>query len=178
MQTKSTKAAVLAASIALLSGCASMGLVSAKPDAVCVMAPLSGGKANGQVSFTQEAEDVLVVADFDNLSPGKHGIHIHQNGDCGGEAGAAAGAHFNPSNGSHGMPGVTSSHEGDLGNVVADASGHAHMALRDRFLRLAGADGILGRTVVLHFQGDDLVSQPAGDSGARISCGVITASLR
>ncbi|HXC65029.1 MAG TPA: superoxide dismutase family protein [bacterium] len=171
---------LLAASIAVaaLTGCAALGIVSAKPDAICMVSPLSDGNARGQVSFTQEADDVLVVVDLVNLSPGKHGIHIHQNGDCGGTAGEAAGPHFNPGGKPHGMPGTEMSHEGDLGNVIADARGHAHMELRDRLLTLAGGNGILGRSVVVHFQADDEVSQPAGNSGARIACGVITAVLR
>jgi Cu-Zn family superoxide dismutase len=172
------QSAFMALSIALLSGCAALGLAPSNPDAVCTVAPLSDGTARGQVSFTQETEDVLVVVDMTNLSPGKHGIHIHQNGDCGGVAGEAAGGHFNPGGKAHGMPGMEGSHEGDLGNVIADARGNAHMELRDRFLKLTGADGILGRSVVVHFQADDEVSQPAGNSGARIACGVITAVLR
>jgi Cu-Zn family superoxide dismutase len=172
-------AALLVAAFALLPGCAALGLsADSKPDAICQVAPLGDNLVKGQVSFTQEENDVLVVADLVNLSPGKHGIHIHQNGDCGGVAGEAAGPHFNPGGKPHGMPGMEGSHEGDLGNLIADSRGYAHMEFRDRLLKLAGDGGILGRTVVVHFQADDEVSQPAGNSGARIACGVITAVLR
>lgn len=166
------------AALLAVSGCRSMGLTSSPPTAVCDMAPLDASGVHGRVTFTQEDDDVLVVADLDGLAPGKHGIHIHEHGDCSGPGGAGAGGHFNPTHESHGMAGMSDSHEGDLGNIVADANGHAHLLFRDKMLRFSGDESILGRSVVVHAQEDDLVSQPAGNSGARVACGLISAAVR
>ena len=76
------------------------------------------------------------------------------------------------------MAGMEDSHEGDLGNITADSSGHARLTLRDKWLKLSGDDGILGRSVIVHAFEDDLSSQPAGNSGPRIACGIISAAVR
>ena len=168
----------ISTALCLVVACKSTGFMSGNPQAVCRLSSLSGGKARGTVFFMQEADDILIEAEFDGLTPGIHGIHIHEHGDCGGEAGAAAGAHFNPNMGSHGGPGVAGNHEGDLGNIIADATGHARLTLRDKELQLAGSNSILGRSIVLHAGEDDMKSQPAGNSGARVSCGVIVSAQR
>jgi Cu-Zn family superoxide dismutase len=167
----------MAAMLLLAAGCQSNGFMTGHPQAVCQVTSLGAGKVSGTVHFTQEADDVLVEAEFEGLAPGKHGIHIHEHGDCGGVAGAAAGPHFNPDKGMHGMAGMAGGHEGDLGNVVADVDGKARLTLKDKELAFSGARTIIGRSIVLHAAEDDFVSQPAGNSGARIACGTITAVL-
>jgi len=85
----------------------------------------------------------------------------------------SAGGHFNPSHQAHGAPGAGQQHKGDLGNLIADAAGKAHYEMIVKHASLYGADSIIGHAVIVHAQKDDLHSQPAGNAGARVACGVI-----
>lgn len=143
--------------------------------AVAHLRPVKGNNVHGIVTFTKVANGVKVVADVEGLKPGKHGFHIHEHGDCGGEEASAAGAHFNPDNSPHGSPDDVARHVGDLGNLIADEHGHAHYQRVDKRIALEGEDGIVGRSVIIHADVDDYKTQPAGASGAKISCGVIEA---
>ena len=135
----------------------------------------SGSQVTGTVTFTKSGDDVQVVADIAGLKPGKHGFHIHEKGDCSAPDAASAGAHFNPTQHKHGGPATTERHEGDLGNIEADASGKAHLDWKGK-MSLSGADSIIGKSVVVHEKDDDLKTDPSGNSGARIACGVIEAA--
>ena len=141
--------------------------------AICILFPTQGNDVHGTVTFTQTAEGVKVVADLEGLSDGKHGIHIHEFGDCSSTDGTSAGGHYNPSAKTHGGPMDMSRHMGDMGNIVADASGKAHLEYVDKVIKLNGPASIIGRSVVVHKGEDDLKSQPAGNSGPRVACGVI-----
>ena len=137
--------------------------------------PKSNSKVTGTITFTKAGDDVEVTGDIENLSPGKHGFHIHDKGDCSAADAASAGPHFNPTHKHHGGPDTAERHEGDLGNIEADSSGKAHIQWKGK-LSLAGADSIIGKSVVVHEKADDLKTDPAGNSGARIACGVIEAA--
>jgi Cu-Zn family superoxide dismutase len=147
--------------------------------AVAVLRPTADNKASGSVTFSEVADGVRVDAHITGLSPGKHGFHVHEFGDCssadGNAAGAsAAGDHFNPAKNPHGAPDAAQRHEGDMGNIEADASGAAKLSYVDHTLSLHdGAKSIVGRSVIVHEKADDLKSQPSGDAGERIACGVI-----
>jgi Cu-Zn family superoxide dismutase len=132
----------------------------------------SGSQVTGTVTFTKTGDDVQVVADIQNLKPGKHGFHIHEKGDCSAADAASAGGHFNPTHQHHGGPNTAERHAGDLGNIEADTSGKAHLDWTGK-LQLSGANSIIGKSVVVHEKEDDLKTDPAGNSGARIACGVI-----
>lgn len=138
-----------------------------------VLNPTKGNRAQGLVTFTKVDDGVLIIADIDYLEPGNHGFHIHEFGDCSAPDGSSAGGHFNPKNKNHGSPDTVERHAGDLGNVFADRKGHAHYERIDKEITLEGSDTIIGRSVVVHANADDFVSQPAGNAGGRISCGVI-----
>lgn len=129
--------------------------------------------AKGKLVFTQVDGKVKIEGELTGLTPGEHGFHVHEHGDCGGDKAAAAGGHFNPTKSNHGSPVAAQHHAGDLGNIRADASGHAFVSLEQEALSLSDDHSIIGRTVILHAKSDDLVSQPAGDSGDRVACGVI-----
>ena len=135
----------------------------------------SNSKVTGTVTFTKVGDEVQVVANILNLTPGKHGFHIHEKGDCSAPDASSAGAHFNPTMKHHGGPMTADHHSGDLGNIEADASGKAHLDWKGK-LSLAGPDSIIGKSVVVHEKEDDLKTDPSGNSGARIACGVISAS--
>jgi superoxide dismutase, Cu-Zn family len=141
--------------------------------AICVLYATQGNTASGTIIFTKTAEGIKVTADLQGLSKGKHGFHIHEFGDCSSPDGTSAGGHFNPAGKPHGAPMDMMRHEGDMGNIEADDSGKAHLEYLDKMMSFDGPQSILGRSVILHKGEDDLKTQPTGNSGARIACGVI-----
>ena len=141
---------------------------------ISVLHPTAGNKVSGTVTFTPVTDGVQVHAEIAGLTPGKHGFHVHEFGDCSAADASSAGAHFNPTNQPHAGPEVAAWHEGDMGNVEADASGNAKLDYVDHQISLANdAKSAIGRSVVVHAKPDDLKTQPTGDSGARVACGVI-----
>ncbi|MEJ2166570.1 MAG: superoxide dismutase family protein [Desulfobacterales bacterium] len=141
--------------------------------AVAVLHPTRGSNVTGTVYFSRTPNGVQVTADVMGLGPGKHGFHIHEFGDCTAPDGTSAGGHFNPENRPHAGPEQANRHVGDLGNIEADAGGNAHYVRTDSQLKFDGPDSIIGRGVIVHAGADDLVSQPSGNAGPRIACGVI-----
>jgi len=142
--------------------------------AVAVLHPTGGNKLSGTVTFTEVADGVQVQAEITGLTPGNHGFHVHEFGDCSAADASSAGAHFNPTNKPHAGPDATERHVGDMGNVEADASGKAKLEYVDHQISLTNdQQSVIGRSVVVHAKADDLKSQPTGDSGARVACGVI-----
>ncbi len=127
----------------------------------------------GTVTFTKVPNGIKIIADVDGLKPGKHGFHVHEHGDCSGHDGKAAGGHFNPTNSKHGGPDSSERHVGDLGNLVADDNGHAHYERIDALISFEGPNSILGKSIIIHADADDYVTQPTGNAGARIACGKI-----
>ncbi len=144
-------------------------------EAVAEVKAAAGGKVQGKVTFTAAHNGVRVVADIDGLTPGLHGFHIHEKGDCSAPDFSSAGGHFNPTHEKHGGPTSLHHHVGDLGNIEADSNGHGHYDWTDKELQLNGDNSIIGRSIIVHSDKDDFVSQPAGNSGSRIGCGVIKA---
>ena len=141
---------------------------------ISVLHPTAGNKVSGTVTFTPAADGVQVHAEISGLTPGKHGFHVHEFGDCSAADASSAGAHFNPTSQPHAGPDATARHEGDMGNVEADASGNAKLDYVDHQISLTNdAKSVIGRSVVVHAKPDDLKTQPTGDSGARVACGVI-----
>ncbi len=141
--------------------------------AVAVLSSASGSKVSGTITFTKSGDEIKVVADVTGLTPGKHGFHIHEFGDCSAPDATSAGGHFNPEKHQHADRTATDRHVGDLGNLEADASGKAHLDWTDKMLTLSGDDSILGLAVIVHEKEDDLKSQPVGNAGGRLACGVI-----
>ena len=152
-----------AAVLAALAGCA--GMKTSEPMAQAQVQARSGSQVNGTVSFTPHADGVVVEARISGLTPGPHGFHVHEAGDCSAADASSAKGHFNPTNHPHGHHGKVERHAGDLPNMVADANGNATYRAEVR--------GMLGRSVVIHADPDDYQSQPAGNSGRRVGCGII-----
>jgi Cu-Zn family superoxide dismutase len=147
---------------------------SAPLKAIAVLHPTAGNKVSGTVSFTEEADGVQVHAELKGLAPGNHGFHVHEFGDCSAPDASSAGGHFNPTGKPHAGPDAVERHVGDMGNVQADASGNAKLDYVDHQISLTNdQQSVIGRSVVIHAKADDLKSQPSGDSGARVACGVI-----
>ncbi len=154
-------------------GCARKSGETQTGKAMAVMNPTQGSKVSGVVSFAKEGRGVRVIADVQGLAPGPHGFHIHEFGDCSSPDAASAGGHFNPTDMPHGAQNTEKRHVGDLGNIDADKNSHARLEITDGNLALEGPNSIIGRSIVVHAQADDFKSQPTGNSGARVACGVI-----
>lgn len=136
--------------------------------------PTQGSRVTGTATFTAEPGGVAVYARVSGLNPGQeHGFHIHEKGDCSSGDGNSAGGHFNPEGKPHG-PQAAEHHAGDMPSLRADASGAAEMRFVVAGLTIgAGPRDILGRGLIVHAQADDYRSQPTGNAGARLACGVI-----
>ena len=160
-------------SIALLFvvSCASM---STGPTASATLSPTSGNTAAGTVRLTQLGDgSVRVNIDLTGVPPGVHGFHIHDKGDCG-DNGNAAGGHYNPTSTPHGSPNAAAHHAGDFGNVTSDDNGRVRHEFTTRSITVeAGPTTAVGHAIILHANPDDLVTQPTGNAGGRIACGVV-----
>jgi Cu-Zn family superoxide dismutase len=141
--------------------------------AIAVVYPAKDKTVKGVITFTQTEKGVKVVAHFEGLTPGKHGFHVHEFGNCSAPDATSAGGHFNPTQMAHGGPTDAARHSGDLGNIVADDKGVADLEWFDPMMQLSGPQSIIGRAVIVHAKEDDLKTQPTGNAGAREACGVI-----
>lgn len=141
--------------------------------AVAVLVPTTGSQVRGVVHFDQEMDGVRVRAEVSGLSPGRHGFHIHQYGDCSSGDGTSAGGHFNPQGHEHGGPMAAVRHVGDLGNLFATSTGEARYDKTIPGISLMGSETFIGRGLIVHAGADDLRSQPTGNAGGRAACGVI-----
>ncbi len=160
------------ASVVLLTACA--GMEASGPRADATLEPRSGSSVSGTVSFREVGGKVRVEARVAGLTPGEHGFHIHESGDCSAPDAMSAKGHFNPAGKSHGHHGGNDRHAGDMPNLVADSGGKAVLTADLDMLSLnEGPAGILKRSVVIHADPDDYKSQPAGNSGKRVACGTI-----
>jgi Cu-Zn family superoxide dismutase len=158
-----------------MMGCA--GLSKTKEgratEAVAALNPTQGSVVRGTVTFKEVPAGVQIIGDIEGLTPGKHGFHVHEIGDCSAPDASSAGAHFNPTAMPHAAPTQAQRHIGDLGNVLANENGRVHLDYIDPVLRLSGENSIIGKSVIVHAQEDDLKTQPTGNAGGRVACGVI-----
>lgn len=164
----------IAAAAALLAACQSVPTEPAR--ATAQLKPTKGNKTIGEATFEQAGDKVRVVVFVQGLKPGKeHGMHIHEAGDCGAD-GMNAKGHFNPYGKAHGASGSAERHAGDLPSLKANSKGRANVDVELDLITLApGAGNIVGRSLIVHADADDHKTQPTGNSGVRIACGVITA---
>lgn len=153
----------------LLGACAT---TAPTPGASAQVAARSGSTLSGSVNFADLGGSVRVDAQFAGLTPGEHGFHIHEVGDCSAADASSAKGHYNPTGKRHGHHDSDNRHGGDMPNLAANAQGEARLSAELKGLTLSE---ILGRSVVVHADPDDFVSQPAGNSGKRVGCGVIAA---
>ena len=160
--------------IGVLAGCASMFGGGAAGSAVARLAPTQGNTATGEVRFTPQGGKLMVTAQVSGLKPNQaHGFHVHEKGDCSSPDATSAGGHFNPAGSPHGGPGAAR-HAGDMPSLTADAQGRAQASFSiDGSLGGDAASAFTGKAVIVHAMPDDYSTQPTGNSGARIACGVI-----
>jgi Cu-Zn family superoxide dismutase len=156
------------------AGCAA--LKSKPSDATIVLVSTAGSSVVGTLTATPVAAGVHLQGRITGLVPGStHGFHIHERGDCSASDASSAGGHFNPTGTEHGDPAGFTHHAGDIANLVADAQGNVDVdaTVHGVSLGTGTADDILGRAVIVHRDADDYATQPAGNSGPRLACGVI-----
>jgi Cu-Zn family superoxide dismutase len=158
--------------VATLGACAT---TMTGPGASASLMASSGSTVSGSVSFTEIDGKMRIEAQVAGLTPGEHGFHVHEIGDCSAADASSAKGHFNPAGKTHGHHGSEEHHGGDMPNLIANAQGEARYSAEVKGLSLNGTTGVLGRSVVIHADPDDYKSQPAGNSGKRIACGVIAA---
>ena len=172
------------AAVATLAACAPATVERATPlpsataaqRATANLAPASASLVSGTLTLSTMGDGVHVGGEIGGLRPGSHGFHVHEHGDCSAADASSAGGHFNPTNMPHGRSGPAKHHLGDSDNLLADAEGVATVDahLHDVTLGTGLANDIAGRAIIVHADPDDYTSQPSGDAGARVACGVVT----
>jgi Cu-Zn family superoxide dismutase len=170
------KSSIVALLIALAAGAA-----SAQDATATATLKDAKGQPAGTATFTQSGGIVKVKVAATGLTPGKHGIHVHEAGKCDGPDFKSAGAHFNPHGRKHGLDNDQGAHGGDMPNLEASGQGAASLqfVLHGLTLDPGEAKSLLdanGSALVIHAKADDQKTDPAGDSGDRVACGVIAAT--
>ena len=155
-----------------LSACAT---TPSGPSASARLMATKGNTVTGDIQFVQKGDKVLVTGDVRGLQPNtEHGFHVHEKGDCSSGDGMGTGGHFNPDGKTHGAHEHSMHHAGDLPSLKADASGIARISFESSSIALGhGTADILGRGLIVHRDADDYQTQPTGNSGPRVACGVI-----
>ena len=190
--------ALLAASVVALSACSSTPIdtgatpapsstpaapaaqstaQSTAKSATVNLASASGSLVSGKLTVVPMGDGVHLTGEVGGLSPGStHAIHIHEKGDCSAADASSAGGHFNPSAQPHGKVGSGAHHGGDMDNLVANAEGVAQVNAHAQGVTLGGgaANDVAGKAVIVHAGADDYRTQPTGNAGGRVACGIIT----
>jgi superoxide dismutase, Cu-Zn family len=169
------KLITLFSAIATISACAIAPKGTADATAKAQMQSKSGSQVAGLVRIRQAGKSLELEGRISGLKPNQeHGFHIHEKGDCSSPDGMSAGGHFNPDNAAHAHHSNSAHHAGDLANLKADASGVATFRMTLPSLSVSeGKLAIIGKSLIVHLNPDDYTSQPAGNSGPRIGCGLI-----
>ncbi len=164
-----------AATTVLLAACQTMPPEA--PPAMAQLQPTKGNKTFGEATFEQVGDKVRVVVFVQGLKPGQeHGMHIHEVGDCSSGDGMSTKGHFNPFGKPHGQQGTAERHAGDLPSFKANKEGRAKVEVDlDLITVTPGPGSIVDRGLIVHADPDDYKTQPTGNAGARIACGVIRA---
>jgi Cu-Zn family superoxide dismutase len=153
----------------------------AKPAATADIAAKSNSTVKGTATFSDEGKgNIKLVVDIAGAPPGLHAVHIHDKGDCSSPDGKSAGDHWNPTHMEHGKWGAPGDHHhlGDIGNVDVKADGTGTITLETNKWTVGGGgvNDVVGHAIIVHGAVDDFKTQPTGNAGPRIGCGVITAA--
>ena len=143
--------------------------------ATAKLAPASKSKVTGTITFKQTDDGVEATANIENLTPGDHAWHVHEKGDCSAPDATSAGGHFNPDNHKHGAPDAAEHHAGDFGNLTAGKDGKATATITIKGVTLdpSASTSLIGKGFIVHEKKDDFKTQPTGNAGGRVACGVI-----
>ncbi len=162
------------AAVVLLAACQTMSS-DAPPRATAQLQPTKGNKTIGEATFEQVGNKVHVWVFVQGLKPNQeHGLHVHEVGDCSSGDGMSAQGHFNPFGKPHGDPRSAERHAGDLPMLRANKAGRAKVDVEVDIITVTpGPASIIGRSLIVHADPDDFKTQPTGNAGARLACGVI-----
>lgn len=147
-------------------------------EAVAQIAPTQGNTVTGALALAQSPEGVHITGSIQGLKPdAEFGFHVHEKGDCTAPDGSSAGGHFNPTQAQHGNPTGSTHHAGDMLNIKSNGEGVAQVDVTAAGTSLHGDPGtdVMGKAIVVHESPDDYTTQPSGNSGKRVACGVIAA---
>lgn len=180
--TRTSNGTMIAAALAALAlaGCGGDHIRTGAPVPeglrAVAMLPDAAGADIGRATATEVGGGLRITVDAHALPPGQHGAHIHTVGACDGPAFASAGGHWNPTGRQHGSMNPAGQHEGDLPNLLIGADGRGTLGVVIAGATMAGLLDADGAALIVHAGPDDLMSEPAGNSGGRIACGVFTRS--
>ena len=153
-----------------LAGCSQKVAEPDVKEAIAVMNPTEGSKVRGAVSFVKDGKGVRITANIEGLSPGPHGFHIHEFGNCTSPEANSAGGHFNPTDMPHAGPKAEKRHAGDLGNLEADKNGLARLEVTDNIISLEVAKSVIGRRLVHCQQSYDMLQGIVTQAKAGVQC--------
>ncbi|HEY3203372.1 MAG TPA: superoxide dismutase family protein [Thermoanaerobaculia bacterium] len=147
---------------------------AAKKEAKATIESKSGSKVTGRAAFTEVPGGTKVEVWIENATPGTHGLHIHEKGDCSATDATSAGGHFNPAGNPHAGASEKARHNGDFGNIEIGQDGKGHLELVTDMLTVkTGPNSVVGKAIIFHEKADDLKTQPTGNAGGRFGCGVV-----
>lgn len=144
-------------------------------EAVAVIASKSDSHLTGKATFEAEKGKVTLKVEIAGAEPGTHAVHLHEKGDCSAADGSSAGGHWNPTHVDHGKWAASPFHHGDIGNVEVGADGKGTLTLTTDLWTIGGAPetDVVGKAVIVHAKADDFTTQPTGNAGGRVGCGVV-----